>query len=191
MGQYFYLTPQNEQKGPVEANQLVALGVNANTLVWTEGMAQWTPAGQVQELASFFAPAAQPAPPPTPSYAAQQVAPQPAQQPAQQAAPQSVVYVQTNPSGTSQPAMPKPGSNMILAVLTTVCCCLPLGIVGIVYASKVDGLYFAGDYAGALAAAKSARTWSVIGIVASLVISIIYLLIYGAAIFAAMKGGFN
>ena len=191
MGQYFYLTPQNEQKGPVEANQLVALGVNANTLVWTEGMAQWTPAGQVQELASFFAPAAQPATPPTPSYAAQQVAPQPAPQPAQQAAPQSVVYVQTNPSGTSQPAMPKPGSNMILAVLTTVCCCLPLGIVRIVYAPKVDGLYFAGDYAGALAAAKSARTWSVIGIVASLVIGIIYLLIYGAAIFAAMKGGFN
>lgn len=191
MGQYFYLTPQNEQKGPVEANQLVALGVNANTLVWTEGMAQWTPAGQVQELASFFAPAAQPATPPTPSYAAQQAAPQPAPQPAQQAAPQSVVYVQTNPSGTSQPAMPKPGSNMILAVLTTVFCCLPLGIVGIVYASKVDGLYFAGDYAGALSAAKSARTWSVIGIVASLVISIIYLLIYGAAIFAAMKGGFN
>ncbi len=191
MGQYFYLTPQNEQKGPVEANQLVTLGVNANTLVWTEGMAQWAPAGQVQELASFFAPAAQPATPPTPSYAAQQVAPQPAPQPAQQAAPQSVVYVQTNPSGTSQPAMPKPGSNMILAVLTTVCCCLPLGIVGIVYASKVDGLYFAGDYAGALSAAKSARTWSVIGIVASLVIGIIYLLIYGAAIFAAMKGGFN
>lgn len=191
MGQYFYLTPQNEQKGPVEASQLVTLGVNANTLVWTEGMAQWTPAGQVQDLASFFAPAAQPATPPTPSYAAQQVAPQPAPQPAQQAAPQSVVYVQTNPSGTSQPAMPKPGSNMILAVLTTVCCCLPLGIVGIVYASKVDGLYFAGDYAGALSAAKSARTWSVIGIVASLVIGIIYLLIYGAAIFAAMKGGFN
>lgn len=191
MGQYFYLTPQNEQKGPVEARQLTALGVNANTLVWTEGMAQWTPAGQVQELASFFAPAAQPATPPTPSYAAQQAAPQPAPQPAQQAAPQSVVYVQTNPSGTSQPAMPKPGSNMILAVLTTVFCCLPLGIVGIVYASKVDGLYFAGDYAGALSAAKSARTWSVIGIVASLVISIIYLLIYGAAIFAAMKGGFN
>lgn len=191
MGQYFYLTLQNEQKGPVEASQLTALGVNANTLVWTEGMAQWAPAGQVQELASFFAPTAQPATPPTPSYAAQQVAPQPAPQPAQQAAPQSVVYVQTNPSGTSQPAMPKPGSNMVLAVLTTVCCCLPLGIVGIVYASKVDGLYFAGDYAGALSAAKSARTWSVIGIVASLVISIIYLLIYGAAIFAAMKGGFN
>ena len=187
MGQYFYLTPQNEQKGPVEAGQLVALGVNANTLVWTEGMAQWAPAGQVQELASFFAPAAKPATPPPPSYAAQQPAPQPAQQ----AAPQSVVYVQTNPSGTSQPAMPKPGNNMILAVLTTVFCCLPLGIVGIVYASKVDGLYLAGDYAGALSAAKSARTWSVIGIVASLVISLIYILIYGAAIFASMKGGFN
>jgi len=190
MGKYFYLTPQNEQKGPVEANQLVACGVNANTLVWTEGMAQWAPAGQVQALASFFAPAAQPATPPTPSYATQQAAPQPAQQ----VAPQSVVYVQTNPSGTSQPAMPKPSSNMTLAVLTTILCCLPLGIVAIIYASKVDGRYLAGDYAGALSASKNARTWSIIGIVGAAIIMIIYLIyffIVGGAAIASMNGAFD
>ena len=181
MGQFYYLTPQNEQRGPVDASQLSTYGVNANTMVWTEGMPQWAPASQVPELRPFLVPAVpQPAPPPTPQPAPQPVsqpAPQPAYAAPQQSAPQT--------------ATQKPGNNMALAVLTTVCCCLPLGLVGIVYASKVDGLSFAGDYAGALSAAKSARTWSVIGIVAALVISVIYFLLYGAAIFASMKGGFN
>lgn len=172
MRQYFYLTPQNEQKGPVDGSQLAAYGVNANTMVWTEGMAQWAPASSVAELASVIAPAAASVPPPT-------SAPQPQ--------PQSVVYVQTNPAGTSQPAMPKPNNNMLMAVLTTIFCCLPLGVVGIVFASKVDGLYYAGDYAGATDAANSARRWSLIGIVGSIVISIIYMIIYGGAMLAAMK----
>lgn len=176
MGQYYYLTPQNEQKGPVDASQLSAYGVNANTMVWAQGMPQWVPAGQVPELKPFF-----PAAAPSPAYASQQ-------------APQSVVYVQTNSAGTSQPSMPKPGNNMVLAVLTTVFCCLPLGIVSIIYASKVDNLYYAGDYAGALSAAKSARTWAIVGAVGSIVISIIYLLIYGGAMIASlgsMNGAFN
>ena len=78
-----------------------------------------------------------------------------------------------------------------MAVLTTVFCCLPLGIVGIIYASKVDNLYYAGDYAGAVAAAKSARTWCLIGAIGSIVISALYLLIYGGAAIASMNGAFN
>ena len=175
MGQYYYLTPQNEQKGPVDASQLSAYGVNANTMVWTQGMPQWAPAGQVPELKPLFAAAPTP---PSPAYAAQQ-------------APQSVVYVQTNSPGTSQPSMPKPGNNMLLAVLTTVFCCLPLGIVSIIYASKVDNRYYAGDYAGAVSAAKSARTWAIIGAVGAVIISVLYLLIYGGAAIASMNGAFK
>ena len=177
MEKYYYLTPQNEQMGPVDANQLVTLGVNANTLVWTQGMPQWAPAGQVQGLKPFFAPAPAAAPTP-PSYAAQP-------------SPQTAVYVQNTPSGTSQPVMQKPGNNMVLAVLSTLFCCLPLGIVAIVYATKVDNLYYAGDYAGALSASKSARKWAIIGAVGAVVISIIYLLIYGGAAIAAMNGAFD
>ena len=33
------------------------------TLVWQQGMAAWTPAGQVPELQGLFAPVAPPAPP--------------------------------------------------------------------------------------------------------------------------------
>jgi hypothetical protein len=39
-------------------------------------------------------------------------------------------------------------------------CCLPFGIVSIVYAAQVDSKYNAGDYAGALASSKNAKTWA-------------------------------
>ena len=177
MGQYYYLTPQNEQRGPVDASQLSAYGVNANTMVWTEGMPQWAPASQVPELRPFLAPAVpQPAPPPTPQPAPQPVS-QPAPQPAY-AAPQ-----QSAPQTSTQ----KPSNNMALAVLTTVLCCLPLGIVSIVYAQKVDGLYFAGDYAGALEASKNARKWAIIGMIAGIAVGILYFLIYGITALTAMN----
>ena len=89
-----------------------------------------------------------------------------------------------------QPPMPKPDNNMVLAVLTTVLLCMPFGLVGIVYASKVDELYYAGDYAGALAASKNAHQWSLVGIVVSIGFGVLFVLFYfffvGAAVFASI-----
>lgn len=45
------------------------------------------------------------------------------------------------------------------SIAVTVMCCLPFGIVAIIYASKVDGLVAKGDIAGAMAASKSAKMW--------------------------------
>lgn len=46
------------------------------------------------------------------------------------------------------------------AILVTVLCCVPFGIVAIVYASKVSGLVAQGRIAEAEAASKSANTWA-------------------------------
>jgi hypothetical protein len=48
---------------------------------------------------------------------------------------------------------------LVQAILTTLCCCLPFGVVAIVYAAQVDGKATAGDYAGAMQASNSAKTW--------------------------------
>ena len=45
------------------ASQAAAGALTAQTLVWTQGMAQWTPAGQVQDLAQVFANTPPPLPP--------------------------------------------------------------------------------------------------------------------------------
>ncbi len=45
------------------------------------------------------------------------------------------------------------------AIIVTILCCLPLGIVAIVYAAQVSGKLLAGDIAGAQNASKMAKTW--------------------------------
>lgn len=47
-----------------------------------------------------------------------------------------------------------PKTWMAESILVTVFCCLPFGIAGIVFASKVSSLYAAGNYEAALQAVK-------------------------------------
>lgn len=74
----------------------------------------------------------------------------------------------------------KPNNNMALAIFTTICCCLPLGIVGIVKASKVNEYFVMRQYELAQKAADDAKKWSLIGIGIGLVCQVIYFLVYGA-----------
>lgn len=46
------------------------------------------------------------------------------------------------------------------AILTTLFCCLPFGIVSIVYAAQVNGKLAAGDRPGALQSSQNAKTWA-------------------------------
>ena len=79
----FYMVKDGQQIGPMPVDQLLQMGLQPETLVWTDGMANWTAANQVPELLNIFAPAqpvapapAQPAAPvaptqpaaPTPQY---------------------------------------------------------------------------------------------------------------------------
>lgn len=88
-----------------------------------------------------------------------------------------------NPSPCPPPQ--QPDSFLVWAILGTIFCCLPFGIVSIVYASKVDRLWYAGNYEEAKDAARKARTWFWwsfgIGLVCSL-IWILYYIIVGVAI---------
>lgn len=90
-------------------------------------------------------------------------------------------------SHVQQPTTSKPNNYLVWAILNIFFCSLPLGIVSVVYASKVDGLWAAGDYAGAERAAGNARLWFWwafgIGLAFNL-IWLIYYFILGAALFA-------
>jgi hypothetical protein len=73
------------------------------------------------------------------------------------------------PSGSEPPP-----SNLVWAILSTVLCCLPLGIVSIVFAAQVSGKWAAGDFAGAQESSRKARQWAIIAAVAGIVLSLLY-----------------
>lgn len=64
---------------------------------------------------------------------------------------------------------------MALAILTTVLCCVPLGVYAITLANKVDTLYYLGEYQRAEMASQDAKKWSIIGIVISFMTCFVYI----------------
>ncbi len=69
---------------------------------------------------------------------------------------------------------PKPDSYLVWAILVTILCCLPLGVVSIVQAVTVNNRYDAGDYEGAKRASRSAKNWTIWSAIIGVVGGIIY-----------------
>ncbi len=71
----------------------------------------------------------------------------------------------------------QPDTYLVWAILTTLFCCLPLGIVSIVKASQVSGLWGQGRYAEAHKASEDAKKWAIwSAIVGAIVILIVIVL---------------
>jgi hypothetical protein len=83
----------------------------------------------------------------------------------------------------------QPKNYLVESILTTICCCLPLGIVGIVYASQVNSKFALGDYEGAVQASNEAKKWMTWGIVAGVIINFGVYLIWGSVFVAALSEG--
>lgn len=75
-----------------------------------------------------------------------------------------------------------PKTWLVESILATIFCCLPLGIVGIVNASKVSSLYEQGLYDEALNASNEAKKWCKVSLIVGLIVGIVYLIVYGAAL---------
>ncbi|WP_369992886.1 CD225/dispanin family protein [Winogradskyella sp.] len=85
----------------------------------------------------------------------------------------------------------RPNSYLALAIISTILCCLPAGIVSIVYATQVNSAYEDGNYAKAMSASKNAKTWGIVSIVVAALGWLVYILIFGLAFLgAAANGGY-
>lgn len=60
------------------------------------------------------------------------------------------------PGDTAAPNVP---NYLVFAILVTIFCCIPFGIVAIVFAAQVNSKLAAGDVAGAEEASRKAKTW--------------------------------
>ncbi|AWI08835.1 CD225/dispanin family protein [Ereboglobus luteus] len=152
----YHIARNNQQLGTFLKDEVIARynagAILPTDLVWTEGMATWEPASKI-----FGAPAA-------PAVGDVSVP----------GSPPPVTGV-AEPMMTVPPDVKpvKPGNNLIGAIIVTLLCCVPLGIVSIVFAAQVDGKYNKGDYAGAEDAAKKSKTFMWLSVVLGLVASVI------------------
>jgi hypothetical protein len=76
------------------------------------------------------------------------------------------------------PQGPQPDNNLVWAILSTVLCCLPLGIVSIVKSTQVSGLWQQGRQAEAQEAADQARKFAIYSAVAFVVLFVLYLVFF-------------
>lgn len=68
-----------------------------------------------------------------------------------------------------QPLPPRPNNYMTWAILSTLCCCTPLGIVAIINASRVNSLYLSGNYSEACHYAAEAKKWCILSVILGIV----------------------
>jgi hypothetical protein len=89
---------------------------------------------------------------------------------------------------TNNPVGNPPDNNLVWAILCTVMCCLPLGIVAIIKSTKVKELWAQGDHAGAQKAADDAKKYSIWG--AGIGVLFIALYVIFVLVIGVIGGGF-
>jgi hypothetical protein len=95
----------------------------------------------------------------------------------QPSAGQAPPYQYGMPPRRGVPLVNKPKSHMLYAILATLFCCLPFGIVAIVYAAQVDTKWNVGDWRGAERSSRSAKNWALASVIGGLVGSVFYILL--------------
>ena len=96
---------------------------------------------------------------------------------------------------TPPPSSGAPASvpNYLIPAIISLFCCLPLGIVGVIFAAQVNGKVAAGDTAGALDASKKAKMFSFIAIglgVLGIVCYVLFVVIMGVGMGLAGSSNF-
>jgi hypothetical protein len=88
---------------------------------------------------------------------------------------------------TGNPNAPfaKPDNYLVFAIISTVLCCLPLGIVSIIHSTKVDNLWNAGRFEEAKTASNQAKQFAIYAAIAGVVVIGIYLILVAAGSLAS------
>ena len=91
-------------------------------------------------------------------------------------------------AGVPPPATPIP-NYLWQSIVVTLCCCLPLGVVAIIFAAQVNSKLAAGDLAGARDASAKARMFCWIAFGLGIAVIALSMLINGAVILQGIRDG--
>lgn len=153
----YWINHNGVQSGPVDLDAMKQMGLTSAAYVWHEGLADWVKITQLPELHGVYEMVEEPA------VVGQPYQPhQPVQQQQQATMPQ-----QAEPQ--SQQPEPCPPTNLVWAIISTVLCCIPTGIVAIMYALKVSNKYREGDIEGAKRASEVGAWWCIATIILGII----------------------
>ena len=82
------------------------------------------------------------------------------------------------PYGAPGAQGPPPPNYLVWAILSTVLCCLPLGVASIVFSTQVNSKWAMGDVAGAQDASEKAKKFAMWGAIAGVIVVVIYVLFF-------------
>lgn len=165
----YFIVKDGIQSGPFSIEELYEQGITASTPVWHAGMPDWTVAQKVEELQPVLM--QDPSydgltPPPIYPSSAPQVAPLPGS-----SRPGSSYQGTSTRQGNTDTC---PKTWMVESILVILFCCLPFGIVGLVYACKVSSLFAQGNYEDAVKASNDAGKWTKTGFFVGLGAVVLY-----------------
>ena len=166
---YFFIDDNGVQQGPVNIDFLMKHGIRPDAKIWFEGLPQWIDASDVSELKKCLR-----------SSGAECLTTQSYK--ASHYNRYDDIYKPPFNQTISEEERRKlqkvsPKTWLFESILVTIFCCLPFGIVGIVYASKVNTLWQEGKYADSLKASEIAERWTRLGFYTVFALWILYVLI--------------
>jgi predicted secreted protein len=80
--------------------------------------------------------------------------------------------------GYGGPTGTPPPNHLVWAILSTLFCCLPLGIASIVFAAQVNSKFAAGDVRGAQESSEKARKFALWSTITGVVLAVLYILFF-------------
>lgn len=184
----YFVAEGREATGPFSIEELRQKNLQPSTLVWHDRLPEWVRADEIDEIRREVLGI----PPIAPPSAFGQT-PEPAQ-----------MYNQSN-SGPNVPPVngyaanrfgnqgyanqydaerrdipPCPPNYLPWAIGVTLCCCMILGVIAIIYSTKVNSLYSQGRYDEAYQASRTTKNLIIWGVVAGLITNAV------AAVFSSM-----